>query len=52
MILFIGRDKDSVGYGGMAVLFGQIAVLIGSIFIVESALKKNFDNDGNKKTLQ
>lgn len=52
MIFVIGKDKDTVGYTEMAVLYAQLALLIGSIFPVESALKKNFDKDGNKKTLR
>lgn len=51
MIFVIGKDKDTVGYTQMVVLYVQLALLIGSIFPVESALKKNFDGNGNKKTL-
>ena len=49
MLLVPGIDKDVVGNAGVAVMFTQIAVLIISIFPTEAALKKTFDENGNRR---
>ena len=48
MLFVIGKSEDAVGFLGAAICFIQMIPLIGCIFPVESALKKNFDKDGNK----
>ena len=49
MVLVIGLNKDTVGYTGMAITFIQIALMIIPIIPMETALRKNFDKNGNKK---
>ena len=49
MLFVIGKDTNVVGTFG-AVLCGiQVIFLIGSIFPTEKALKRNFDEHGNRK---
>lgn len=49
MLFCFGKEKAVVGNFGLALMFVQLVVLIGSIFPVESALKKTFDSDGNRR---
>lgn len=48
MLLFLGKDKDTIGWLGAIYAQVECAVMVVAIFIVESALKKNFDKDGNR----
>lgn len=50
MILVIGLDKDTVGYTGTVITFMQLAFMVIPIIPTEIALKKNFDENGNRKT--
>ncbi len=45
---FIGGGEDTIGVVGGAVVMLQTAVLVISIFPTEKALKKNFDENGNR----
>jgi uncharacterized membrane protein len=49
MIPFVQGSIEVVGIVTVIVQGVQVLVLIGSIFPVESALKKNFDDDGNRR---
>lgn len=49
MFLVIGSDNDTVGYTGMAITFVQILFLVIPIIPTEIALKKNFDENGDRK---
>lgn len=49
MLALLGQDKDTVGNAGTVIMLVQTALLIILIFPTESALKKNFDKDGNRK---
>lgn len=49
MIFVIGQSEDIVGNFGTIICVVQLIPLIGSIFLTENALKKNFDNNGNKQ---
>ncbi|HHV28064.1 MAG TPA: SdpI family protein [Clostridium sp.] len=49
MLPFIHGDIKAVGIVTMIVQGVQVLTLIGSIFPVESALKKNFDDNGNSR---
>lgn len=49
MLLFIGKSIDDIGIAGGIICMIQLVFLIGSIFPTERALKKNFDEDGNKR---
>lgn len=40
---------DALGYASLILMGLQLVFLVGSIFIVENALKKNFDRYGRKK---
>ena len=48
-ILLLWQTEDVVYWATLAVSLGQIAALILTIFPVESALKRNFDEHGNLK---
>lgn len=49
MILFFGKSIDTIGYAGMAITTIQIIIMACSIFPTESALKRTFDNNGNRR---
>ena len=49
IFFFFGADKDTLGNVGTVIIFVQLVVLIISIFPTESALKKTFDENGNRK---
>lgn len=48
MLLVIGEAEDTVGAIGGVLCGIQMIPLIGTIFLVERALKKEFDADGNR----
>jgi len=48
MLIVIGKSEDTIGTVGMIVCYFEIAVMILTVIIVEQALKKNFDKNGNK----
>lgn len=49
MLPVLGRDEDTVGLVGMVLCLVQTVVLIGTIFPVEAALKRTFDEYGNRR---
>ena len=49
MVLTIGKTKDIIGTVGSVICFIQMIPLIGSIFLTEKALKKTFDENGNRR---
>lgn len=49
MLFVIGQSEDIVGNFGTIICAVQLILLIGSIFLTENALKKNFDKNGNKR---
>ena len=49
MILFFGKSIDTIGYAGMAITTVQIIIMACSIFPTEAALKRTFDNNGNRR---
>ncbi|ABN52716.1 hypothetical protein Cthe_1487 [Acetivibrio thermocellus ATCC 27405] len=49
MLPFINGDVKTVGTVTMIIQCVQVLALVGSIFPVESSLKKNFDDDGNRR---
>ena len=49
LLAFFGRDKDTFGNAGTVIILLQLIPLIGSIFPTEAALKKTFDEDGNRR---
>ncbi len=48
MLLVIGKSEDTIGNFGLIIVGLQMLFLIGSIFPTESALRKNFDKNGNR----
>lgn len=46
---FYNSDDDTLGAVSIAFMVIQCILLIASIFFVELALKKNFNDDGTKK---
>lgn len=49
MFFVIGKGKNVIGIFGGILCGVQLVFLIGSIFPTERALKKNFDEYGNRK---
>ncbi len=49
MLLVLGKSEDTIGRVGSIVCLIQVALLIASIFPTERALKRNFDEDGNRR---
>lgn len=49
LLLVLGRDVGIVGAAGLVVSGVQLVVMLGSILVVERALKKNFDKNGKRK---
>lgn len=50
MVLLFGKDERTVSGFGVGLLFAQVVVLLCSILPpTEAALKKNFDENGNRK---
>ncbi|NNJ31069.1 SdpI family protein [Lacrimispora defluvii] len=48
MLAFIGKDTQTVGKFGSVVIGVQTVILLASIIPTETALRKNFDKDGNR----
>ena len=48
LLLVLGRDVGTVGLVGMIACGVQLVVMLGSIAVVERALRKTFDKNGNK----
>lgn len=48
MFFVIGKDKDTIGYFSLLFLAIQMICLIGAIFPTEKALRRNFDENGNR----
>ena len=49
MAFLWGRSEGEIGMGCIPVMAVQLVVLLGSIFPVERALKRNFDQFGRKR---
>ena len=49
MFFLLGKSTDEIGTWGSIICLLQIIPLVGVIFPTEAALKKNFDENGNKK---
>lgn len=52
MLFVIGRNEDVVGTFGGILCGIQMVFLVGSIFPTERALKKKFDERGNRKSVK
>ncbi len=50
LLFVIGKEVETVGTVGFWVGMAQVAVMLGTIPVVEHALKKNFDKNGRRKT--
>lgn len=50
LLFVIGRDENIVGTIGCIICFIQLFPLICSIFPTERALKRKFDDDGNRRS--
>ena len=49
LLFVLGKDKDTVGNLGAAIVMIQMVFLIVPIFPTERALKKTFDKKGNRR---
>ncbi len=48
MFFVLGKSEDTIGYFGLIIVTIQTVFLVGSFFPTERALKKKFDENGNK----
>ena len=49
MIALLGKDTDTIGNLGAIITLLQCIPMLGVIIPTEKALKKNFDEDGNRR---
>ena len=49
MLLVINKSENVIGTVGQIVTYSQLAVIVLSIIPVEVSLKRNFDENGNRK---
>lgn len=49
MLMFLGKDPETVGIAGAIVCIVQSILMAGVIVPTEMALRKKFDKDGNRK---
>lgn len=49
MLFVLGLEEKTIGYTGGMICVAQLLFLIGSILPVELALRKNFDQQGNRR---
>ena len=49
MLFVLGRDEETVGWTGTAVMFAQMIALLAPVFPTERALKERFDESGRKQ---
>ena len=49
MLPVLGKNEQTVGWTGTAVMFAQMIALIAPIFPTERALKERFDESGRKQ---
>lgn len=50
MLLVLKKSEETIGTVAQIVIYVQLAVLLLSIIPVEASLKRNFDENGNKKS--
>ena len=48
-IPFYHNDDDTIGLVGLVISAVQIGILVASLFPTEAALKKTFDDEGNRR---
>lgn len=48
-VAMYGMSEDGIGYTSVVLIHVQLAILLISIYPVEKALKKNFDDNGKPK---
>ena len=49
MVFVIGKSEDTIGMLGAVISVVQILPILVTIVLTEKALKKNFDEEGNRK---
>lgn len=49
MLPLIGKDTDTVGWGGAVICIVQMVALFVTLIPTEHALRQNFDKDGNPR---
>ena len=49
MLCLFQKDINTISIAGTILMMIQLIPLIASIFLTETALKKHFDKDGNRK---
>ena len=49
-LFLLGKSMDAVGIGGSVIVVLQIVVMVSSVVPTERALKRTFDEQGNRRT--
>lgn len=49
MLFVLGKSEDIIGTVGSVICIVQLIPMVGAIVPTEKALKRNFDEDGNRK---
>ena len=49
MLFLLDKSADEIGILGAIIMFVQMIPLVGTIFSTEQALKRTFDQKGNRK---
>ena len=49
LLFFLNRDTDTVALVGLLVMFAQLVPMLLPILMTEAALKRTFDEKGNRK---
>lgn len=49
MLLLLWSNDAVIGTVGLLICTVQLVILLGTIPVIEKALRKNFDEDGNRK---
>lgn len=52
MLMVTKKNEDLIGFTGFIIMLLQLLPLVGVIILTEKALKKNFDENGNKKKIE
>ena len=52
MLLVIGRGTETVGYTGVIIVFIQLVPLLCALPVTEHALRKKFDKNGVRKSVE
>lgn len=52
MLILLGKSTEFIGALGIALAFFGFLVMLVPVFLTEKALRRNFDDEGNKLSLE